>query len=147
MKKQQGFTLIELMIVVAIIGILAAIAIPAYNDYTIRTKVTEGVVLASNGKTSVGEYLLTMGALPTNSAEAGFSTIITSFVSGLSYNAGTGAITVDIDEPGVGITNGTLEITLTPQTTNNNSAVMWVCDATGAGTTAGNAKYAPSTCR
>ncbi len=67
-RVQQGFTLIELMIVVAIIGILAAIAIPAYQDYTIRAKVSEGLNLASAAKTSVAEYRVTNGAWPTSNA-------------------------------------------------------------------------------
>ena len=71
--KQQGFTLIELMIVVAIIGILAAIAIPAYQDYTIRAKVTEAMGLASSAKTSVSEYRLSQSAFPANATQAGLS--------------------------------------------------------------------------
>jgi type IV pilus assembly protein PilA len=73
-KVQQGFTLIELMIVVAIIGILAAIAIPAYQDYTIRAKVTELINAAGVCKTSVAEYYQTKGSMPTSIAESGCST-------------------------------------------------------------------------
>jgi type IV pilus assembly protein PilA len=72
-KVQQGFTLIELMIVVAIIGILAAIAIPAYQDYTIRSKVTELVNAAGVCKTGVAEYYQSKGAMPANTDQAGCS--------------------------------------------------------------------------
>ena len=71
-RMQQGFTLIELMIVVAIIGILAAVAIPAYQDYTIRAKVTEGVGLAAAAKTSVSEYRLSVATFPTLFLSKGF---------------------------------------------------------------------------
>ena len=67
-KVQQGFTLIELMIVVAIIGILAAVAIPAYQDYTKRAHVTEGLSLASAAKTSVTEFYNSKGYLPANNS-------------------------------------------------------------------------------
>jgi type IV pilus assembly protein PilA len=72
-KVQQGFTLIELMIVVAIIGILAAIAIPAYNDFTIRSKVTEVVNMAGVCKTSVAEFYQTRGVMPADATQAGCS--------------------------------------------------------------------------
>ncbi len=72
-KLQQGFTLIELMIVVAIIGILAAIAIPAYQDYTIRAQVSEGMSLAAAAKAAVAEDFLNEGAAPVNRLDAGMT--------------------------------------------------------------------------
>ncbi len=79
MKKQQGFTLIELMIVVAIIGILAAIAIPAYQDYTIRAQVSEGISLASGAKTAVAEFYQNNGDMPTDNDVAGIEASATIF--------------------------------------------------------------------
>lgn len=73
-KIQKGFTLIELMIVVAIIGILAAIAIPAYQDYTIRAKVSEVLVLASGARTNVAEFFQSTGSMPTSTSAAGINT-------------------------------------------------------------------------
>ena len=72
-RVQQGFTLIELMIVVAIIGILAAIALPAYQDYTIRSQASEGKILASGGKTAVAEFYNNTGRMPANNSSAGMS--------------------------------------------------------------------------
>ena len=71
MKKEQGFTLIELMIVVAIIGILAAVALPAYQNYTNRAKVTEALSVAAAAKLAVAETFTSTGSLPTTNTEAG----------------------------------------------------------------------------
>ena len=76
-KLQKGFTLIELMIVVAIIGILAAIAIPAYQDYTVRAQVSEGMNLAAAAKAAVAEYYLNRGDAPENRTQAGMSPVAT----------------------------------------------------------------------
>jgi type IV pilus assembly protein PilA len=77
MNTQHGFTLIELMIVVAIVGILSAIAVPAYRDYTVRAKVTELMTSASACKTSFAEYYQSMGDVPTNAGQAGCSSLPT----------------------------------------------------------------------
>ncbi len=95
-KVQQGFTLIELMIVVAIIGILAAIAIPAYQDYTVRAKVTEGLNLADSAKTAVAEGFQS-NAIPgvaaaSSSWLAGFTA--TKYVTGIVIDPAAGGITV-----------------------------------------------------
>ena len=72
-RQQKGFTLIELMIVVAIVGILAAVAVPAYSDYTTRAKITEGIAAAGAVKTSVADYYYASGGLPATSTQAGLS--------------------------------------------------------------------------
>jgi type IV pilus assembly protein PilA len=93
-KVQQGFTLIELMIVIAIIGILAAVALPAYQDYTTRAKISEVVLQVDGCKTAVSEFMQSAGAFPTGTAQAGCDAAIQTkyMTAGLAVNA-TGVIT------------------------------------------------------
>ena len=136
---QKGFTLIELMIVVAIIGILAAIAIPAYSDYTKRAKVTELVTAGSACKASVSEYFQAEQAFPADIDAAGCSAQSTDKIASLSLGA-NGVITVAAREAGAGVTGNYV---LTPTEAATGSGVLeWACDASTI-----EAKYLPANCR
>lgn len=136
MKHSKGFTLIELMIVVAIVGILAAVAIPAYQDYTIRARVTEGLNLAASAKLAVSETAISNNALPATQAATGYtSPAATANVTSIAI-AANGVITITYT---AAAGNGT--IIMTPTLTANGD-VTWTCTA---GTLL--AKYRPSVCR
>ena len=147
MNAQKGFTLIELMIVIAIIGILAAIAIPAYTDYTTRARVSEALTTASSMKATVSENLISAGGssiVGTNKNCAGVSTITAGTVgtSGVTKNVASSTCT---DATGVILVTTSTEaksvpLTLTPAYTGNN--VAWVCS-----TTEDKFKYVPAECR
>lgn len=137
-KMQQGFTLIELMIVVAIIGILAAIALPAYQDYTKRSHVGEGLSLAGGAKASVTEYYSSEGALPADNDEAGLAAATDIKGNAVtSVTVANGVITVAFNSK---VDAGaTLIMTPTPGT----GSVEWGC--VGGGTM--EAKWLPAACR
>jgi type IV pilus assembly protein PilA len=139
MRKQKGFTLIELMIVVAIIGILAAIAIPAYQDYTIRAQVSEGMSLTSGVRTAVSEYLQTTGVWPTDNTAAGVAppgSITGSYVTQVVVGQDTITATFG-NRANNKIAGG--ELSLTGNDTGG--SVEWTCGGTI------ETKYLPSTCR
>lgn len=134
---QKGFTLIELMIVVAIIGILAAIALPAYQDYTIRAKVSELMLAASGARTCVTEVAQANGTLPLAAASTcSISTV--GKITGATV-ATTGVISV-AGSTATSSVGTALTITLTPSWDSTAGTATWVCDST-------NDRYAPASCR
>ncbi|WP_425458280.1 pilin [Collimonas rhizosphaerae] len=165
-RAQRGFTLIELMIVVAIIGILAAIALPAYQDYTVRAKVSEGLVLADTVKLAVSETFQSNGVVPGTNTAAGYTFSGSKYVSDIEVS-GAGVITITYQTAAGGITalSGANTLVLTPFVNKNalvagtSGTIDWACASStntaatahgfASGVNAGTLlpKYAPAECR
>ncbi|MGH8481647.1 MAG: pilin [Nevskiaceae bacterium] len=151
MKKQSGFTLIELMIVVAIIGILAAIAIPAYQDYIARSQVSEGVQLLGGGKTPLAEFYADQGRWPMT-ANSVMGTLQGKYVAGIAFYSGGGQAAGGETNPNLALqatfkTTGVSRLiagfTMLHETTNGGK--IWNCQAGGG--TAIDARYLPGACK
>jgi type IV pilus assembly protein PilA len=139
-RVQQGFTLIELMIVVAIIGILAAVALPAYQDYTTRSKVSEVIIMGSPAKLAVAETTSSLGSLASVTASnTGYVFPgATKYVSNVVITDATGVVTITSTVP-----NATGDLTLTPATVGTGTGQLtWTCASTAIA-----AKYLPANCR
>ena len=157
-RFQKGFTLIELMIVVAIIGILAAVALPAYQDYTIRARTSEVIMIASGCRTSITEYVQTQPSIPvaTNGFGCESSTAVSKYVASL-VTSPAGLITVtsrNIKNSNASPSAEGGVITLKPSigtsgssaTTSGVSIYQWVCGNSADGTTVSN-RFLPASCR
>ena len=154
---QKGFTLIELMIVIAIVGILAVVALPAYQDYTARAQVSEAIVLAEGQKAAVAEYYATNGVFPDSNEKAGVAAaanIKGKYVNNVAVSAG-GIITATMNADGVNSDIKGTSVALKPSvatvttggsgSASSNGAFTWEC---GPGKTSPvDKKFLPATCR
>ena len=148
-QVQQGFTLIELMIVIAIIGILAAVALPAYQDYTIRAKASEGIAMVGAAKTSVSEYFQTQADYPTSADASGINTDPnTDMVASIKFSGSSSGVTlrvVMVEGALGGDTSSSANSFMLSTTGSQGGVVTWTCKP--GGTNPMPSKYLPANCR
>jgi type IV pilus assembly protein PilA len=140
LRFSRGFTLIELMIVVAIIAILAAVALPAYQDYLVRAQVSEGVTLADGARTAVWEFISTKGTMPPNNRSVGIATeasISGKYVKKVNV---TGGVVTATFSSGANQAISSKTLTLSPHTVGG--SILWRCHSSDI-----NGKYLPTPCR
>ncbi len=140
--NQKGFTLIELMIVIAIVGILAAVALPAYQDYTIRAKISEPLALMGEAKTTIAEYYIANGVMPANATQAGIRTDIgTDIVNSMRFTGNI--ITAEVADIGGDTATNNLFVFSLKRT--SSGSPEWTCKQAAATPVA--TKYLPANCR
>lgn len=147
---QKGFTLIELMIVIAIIGILAAVALPAYQDYTVRAKLSEAVLAASSARTAVAESYASLGAMKTEQASMGVQTQSSKYVASVTWNmltddSGEIIVLTQTADSGLPDLAASKTIVLTGTGIPATGQVNWVCGP--GGTAPIDPKYLPGSCK
>lgn len=144
-KVQQGFTLIELMIVVAIVGILAAVALPAYQDYTVRARISEGLARLAEAKTSVAEFFAANNRVPSNTVSAGFNSAAAGNVTSVTCAGGDcGVIRLTMNSTAIPQLAGANMIDMSV-TASANGMLVWRCRAASA--TPVNNRYLPASCK
>jgi len=153
-RKAGGFTLIELMIAIAIVGILLSLAVPAYQDYTVRAKIADALNVAASMKVLIGEYYITEAKLPAGPDEAGIKTVkkdYSDYVNGVAYTTEekdgadptVGILTLTFKDIGGKTEGRVLQLKAEP----SNNILKWTCGTSNATGTKLDAKYLPSQCR
>ena len=143
-KKYSGFTLLELMIAITIIGILASLAVPSYQDYTVRAKISEALNMASAAKFAVSEYYIAQGKLPASTAEAGMTSVTTDYMQSITYQKtdSAGEIVLTLSED-IGGTANSKKVIL--EVTVEDNFLKWKCKPDD--TDGPDGKYLPASCR
>jgi len=148
--RQGGFTLIELMIVIAIVGILAAIALPAYQDYTVRARMSEPMAKLAEAKTSIAEFFAATGGIPQSLNQAGIeaadANVRTEIINRITYDSASLILGIEV-HGSVLPDSGDAGFELVGVSNTNNRTITWTCQPATNVFTAAATKYLPANCR